>query len=609
MISGTDKSKALDYSLIGIFFICSFVMLFQSITLLFPLSIYVFSVILFITAIVFSIFFGKQLMALVGVFSFSVVIRLMYYTSTGFSVLPAGDPYGQYSVLLAFAQSSHVGIFHASNIYNFLTYIPRQYAEWPGFEAFSLTLSRITNLPLFWTALIVPFILYSIWFAVSYALLRRLFMKFTGSASTLSVLSIAIAAALPTFEMPLYFKYDFMAAIFLLALIMLLVHPLSTQILEKSFLFVILVLGIVVTHSLTALFLAMFLALIGTAIILQPFVPKLISWSKSTSITKRRFPFSFPNLILVVFTSVAVWWTFYSTFAKGYIIQHSHITFHSFSLSFLSFSRIQNSSAAGSLRSLTPSWLLRLLHFRDELLLGGLAIGVLVLILWPLAFKKRLPNTTILLSIAIVTFVTEAWQVLNFNDRAFLTFAPILAGIIIVPVAVIASRKANLGKICGILILVVFLFTIALGFWGSSYAPVFLYSNSASAYSFAEHPTNWQQVAGFMNYDSTNSSDLGPPCIVTNEVFVTSLAIPVQQLGITYPYTTIDTRIGCIAIIYDSLDHFNSSYNTEPYKPYYPATPSLPAFSNAIFSNTLNNASDLVFDGGNATIYYQFSKG
>lgn len=581
-------------------------MLYQSYRPVLSLTIYISLVILFVAAIAFSILFNKELIAALGIFSFSIVIRLMYYVSTNFSVLPYGDPYGQYTVLRVFSETSHVAIFPTSNFLNFLTRIPHQYSEWPGFQAFSIALSRITNLPLFWTALTIPFMLYGIWFVISYTLVKRIFANFRGSSSTLSVVSIGIAAALPTFEMPIIYKYDFLAAVLLLGFILLLTYAFDSHIVEKSLLSVLLITAIVVTHSLTALFLIIFVTMLGIAFVIRAFLPILIPRFKSSSLfarsTRYRGHFSFPKLIGLVLASVAVWWIFYATYVLTYASKGINFLLVSFSLQVLSLSRVggQRGSIIGTL---TPNWLIQLLHYRDEALLGLLVLGTVVLIVRPRILGKRLLIAAILFAIGVVTLVTEVSRTLNFGDRAFLTFAPILACFMILPVAVIVSRKPSLGKLGGIVILMFFMISVGLGFWGSSYAPTFLYSNHASAYAFGEHPQDWQQVSNYMNYPVSLGTSTNQTCILTNEVYVTSLVLPVQELGVTYPFTDIRARPGCVAIIFDTLTHFNSSYVSEPYNPY-SATPYLASFSDNTLTNILSNESDLVFDGGNATIYY-----
>jgi hypothetical protein len=602
----STKRTALNNSLIVVFSAFAGAMLLQSYKPILPLTIYILLIILFVSAIAFSILFGKEFTAAVGIFAFSIVIRLMYFVSTRFQVFAYGDAYSQYSVLRYFSQTSHVSIFINPSFLNFLTRIPHQYSEWPGFEAFSLSLSRVTGLPLFATAMAVPFLLYAVWFVISYALLRTIFRSFRVNASKLSLLSIAIAAAFPTFEQPPEFKYDFMAALLLLALILVLIHPWEQRIFEKSVLLVILTLGIVVTHSLTSLFLVMIVVLLGVAFVVRALLPVLIPRAKRWSIVTRSskeelLPFLY--FLLFVLGSVAVWWIYYASFVAKYGLSHLQYIFTSFSFKFLS------SAAGGSRKAavaqLTPSWLLELLHFRDDLLLALVAIGTLLLFIRPRIFGTRLLIPATLLSVAVVSLVTEVSHVLNFGDRSFLTFAPILACFVIMPVAAIASRKLRLAKLGGILILFLFLFSVGLGFWGSTYAPIFLYSSRQSPYAFGEHPTNWDQVAAYMRYSTGSSSNSSSPgCILTNEVWVTSLVLPVQELKSAYPFPNIRTHAGCITIIYQTLLYFNSSsISPEPYLPY-KNTSLLPAFSDAKFFDVLGNQSDLIFNGGNNTIYY-----
>jgi hypothetical protein len=579
-------------------------MLFQSYSTIFPLTIYIAIVMLFIIAIVFSILFTKELTAVVGIFLFSMVVRLMYFVSTRFSVFPYGDPYSQYSVLQEFSQSSHVSILHASSFINFLAVVPHQYSEWPGFQVFALSLSRITNLPLFWTALTVPFMLYGIWFVLSYAIVRKIFEKFSGKSSVLSVVSLAVASAFPTFELPPEYKYDFMAAILLLAVTLLLMYPLERHIFEKSILFVVMISAIVITHSLTALFLVMLMTLLGVAFIIRAYVPMMPRFARylpQASKSIRSGPLL--KLVVLALAAVAIWWTYYATFAETYASVNSSFIFRSFSLQFLSLARVGGQTGS-MLGSLTPSWLIHLLHYRDDFLLALLGVGALVLIIRPTILGKRLMIVAILLSIGVATIVTEAFRTLNFGDRAFLTFAPILACFVVMPVAAMTYLNPKVGKIGALVLMFFFLFSIGLGFWGSSYAPVFLYSNQASAYSYGEHPLNWEQVGNYMNYATSSNTNSAPRCILTNEIYVTSLAIPTQWLNRTYTFPNIRIAPGYVSIIYDSLTHFNDSYVSEPLVPYKATNPQQQNFSDSALSNTLSNNSDLIFSGGNTTIYF-----
>jgi hypothetical protein len=600
LTSGRNRSLLLDYLLLAIFASSTLAMLFQSYALIFSLREYVGIVILFIVSITLSILLRKQLIALIGIFLFSITTRLMYFVATGFSVLASGDPYGQYTVLEAFSQSSHVTLVHSPNFLNFLTRTARQYSEWPGFQAFSLGLSRVTGLPLFWTAQVVPFILFGIWFVISYAIIRNVFARFAGDSAIVSVLSMAVASALPTFEQPIFYKYDFMGALFLLGIILLLTHSMVKNIKEKSLIFIILIPAIVVTHNLTALFLIMLLTLVGVYAVIRA-LPTLPRFTRIAG-TKKIGRSSLPRLALFSVACVAVWWTYYATFVKTYASNTIGFLLRSLSLRFLSLSRVGGQRGA-TLSLLTPSWLLSVLRYRDDLLLGLFGIGLLILVVRPSILGKWSVIAPIVLSVGIVTIITEAFQALNFGDRAFLTFAPILACFLVMPVAAMVYLDARVGKAGGILLMCFFLFSIGLGFWGSSYAPVFLYSNTSSAYAFGEHPTNWQQVANYVNYVAPSGNNSTLRCVLTNEIYVTSLVVPLSELGFTYPYPDIRAQPGCIAIIYNTLTHFNDSYISEPLSPY-TNTSSLPAFSDSAFSNTLSNESDLVFNGGNITVYY-----
>ena len=135
--------------------------------------------------------------------------------------------------------------------------------------------------------------------------------------------------------------------------------------------------------------------------------------------------------------------------------------------------------------------------------------------------------------------------------------------------------------------------SIALGFWGSSYAPVYLYSSTVSPAAFGEHPLSWPAIQSYLSYSSNQS------CILTNEIYVTSLAISTLYYNHTTLIGDVYPTSGCIAVVYFSLASFNSSsYLIEP-------GPSLPGFSYDSFQSTLNSsAADITFETSNATIYY-----
>src|SRR2546427_912620 len=240
------------------FGVCSLVMLFQAYTHELPTLAYYAALVLFIASVVSSIVRGSEHLAVVGVFSFFIVLRLMFYVSTLFLVFPFGDPYGQFGVLRAFDQTSHISIVFPNippfDATLYLAVLTNQYSQWPGFQILTLSFSRITGLQLLQSAMAITMILDVGWFMVAYALVRKVLARTFVNLPNSVALCMAIVSALPTTEMPSYFKYDFPATLFLLVSVLFLVRVYDNHDLKVLIPLTILSVAITVTHSITNLF-------------------------------------------------------------------------------------------------------------------------------------------------------------------------------------------------------------------------------------------------------------------------------------------------------------------------------------------------------------------
>src|SRR5437879_7739293 len=208
------------------FGVCSLVMLFQAYTHELPTLAYYAALVFFIASVVSSIVRGSEHLAVVGVFSFFIVLRLMFYVSTLFLVFPFGDPYGQFGVLRAFDQTSHISIVFPKippfDATLYLAVLTNQYSQWPGFQILTLSFSRITGLSLLESALAMTMLLDLGWFATACALVRKILARTIVNLPNSVALCMAIITAVPPTCIPSYFKYDFPATVFLLASVLLL---------------------------------------------------------------------------------------------------------------------------------------------------------------------------------------------------------------------------------------------------------------------------------------------------------------------------------------------------------------------------------------------------
>ena len=577
-------------------------MLFQAYTRELPTPAYYLALLVFVVPIVTSIVLGSEKLAFVGVLSFFLVIRLMFYVSTYFLVFPYGDPYGQFGVLRVFAQSSHISIIFP-NIPTFdqtqyLAVLTNQYSQWPGFQILTLSFSRVTGLPLLESALAMTMLLDLGWFATAYALVRKILARTIVNLPNSVALCMAIITAVPPTFIPSYFKYDFPATLFLLASVLLLLRVYDNHDFKVMIPLTILSVAITVTHSITSLFWVLLLlpfALWTTAPGLFTALSSKIPFVLGKSIQWPKFTRQPPLQALFVFAllSFLSWSAFYAVYLVKYTSVSAGKVLASFSLGALSGSRL--SSSQSDIRSLPPKWILDLLYVRDHVFLGLILAGMAALVLVPV-LVRRAHLKILLVTVALITVVTEFSGALNFGDRSLLLFAPLVGFFTIAPLTVLGSRWPKLGKVAVVSLMIMLVSAVGVGFWASSYAPTGLYVQGSDISSASGRPVTWPGVASYMSFSGRQD------CILTNEIYMTSMSIPVDEWNISKMIGNVRPTPGCLVVVYPGLfSAVNSNVSSfgfgEPYTPYN-------GFSASAFYNHVYNNTDRIFSTREATIYY-----
>jgi hypothetical protein len=573
----TRRTHAFTAVAIAIIGFSAFVMLYQAFA--YPLSMegYLVIVVLFVSTVLSLTWYADEFFAALGVFAFSLVVRLMYYFSTHFTVLPWEDSYGQYALLRIYAEASRAfvltippGVYSASS-----TVV---YSQWPGFSVISLSFSWLTGLSLFDTAIFLTLLLYILWFLVGYVLIRRALSRISSRVRNLPAVCMAVTSSLVIVEiMPPYYKYDLPSAIMFLAGVILLLHIRTRITRQLGTSLVIMSAAIVVTHSITALLWTFLTVMFVAIVLLRTRKQSVPGWTRL--------------ILLPIFVAVLTltWWFYYAIYLSLLVPPLTNIV-STLSLSLLSFSR-GNASLSAGFASLTPAWILRTLSVRDYVVLG-LLLGGSALLLFRPRVVRDVKAHALLLSAVIIAGSTEIFSLLSFEDRAFFVFAPLVGLIIALPLITLGSRHISFARAGLVLVAGLLMFAIAFGFWGSSYAPVYLYSSSVSPAAFGEHPLSWPAIGSYLSYASN------PPCILTNEIYVTSLAVPITNYNRTNLIGDLNPTSGCIAVVFSPFfTYLNSSYLGK-------SSPTLPGFTYSSFDHTLNSGADTVFETSNDTVYY-----
>jgi hypothetical protein len=568
-----------------------FVMTAQALTGFFPTDLYIVAVLGISITILVAIFVCSEVIAALGIFLFSFVIRSMYYVLTGFSVFPFGDPYGQFGVLRVFAAQSHISIVPTVSQLAFfdpLTAVANQYSQWPGLQILALTFSKLTDTPLLQSSIVLSLLFYLVWFVVSYALLRKLFQNTLRVFQKPVLFCMLIATSLPTTEIPTIFKYDFMTTIMLLASIILILDYLRTREYKPSITIMLVLFSgaIVVTHSYTAFVWILISALLILMMVIGPrFISRLQRTTRPSLVSGKRLG-SMAKFLSFLIVATLSWWILYATF----ILNYSQTALPRLIISILSFS-FQSLSpiVQSSFTALTPQWIILLLQLRNTLIVGLLVVGAILLILLPNIFRNQAVSA-VLFSIVITTVATTLLGGISLNDRSYLLFAPLLAAIIMLPIFFAQSIKIKSSKPTAVVLSLIFIFSVGLGFWGASYAPVQMYEQGIHSSVLGQRPITWPQVATYLS-----SSDPGPTCILTNEIYVTSLSIPVSDWNVTNYFANHKAVAGCIVILYSVTNSSNFGFGEPIY--------SYQGFQNSNFSAQLSST-NLVFAMASADIYY-----
>ena len=585
------------------FGLSSILMLFQAHTHQLPTLAYYLALVLFVGSIATSVAFASEPLALFGVFSFFMVIRLMFYVSTRFLVFPFGDPYGQFGVLRAFAQSSQISVLYPNTpLFDKAQYLPgtlNSYSQWPGLQILTLSLARVTGLPLLEAALALTLIFDIAWFILAYSLIKRILQRTGLNLQNPSALCLAIVTSLASTEMPSYFKYDFPATLFLLASILLLLRIYDDNALKTRVPITILGVAITVTHPITSL--VWVLVLLPFA--LWSIVPSIVERLPSKLRGFRRPPTQRPNyarrssplpsLFAFTLTSFVSWSAFHAVYLVRYSTFSVRKIFTSISLEGPLTARV--SPGQGGFAILTPKWMLDMLYVRDHVLLGLVVVGAIGVVLLRGLFR-RVHVKILILTVTLISVVTELSGALSFGDRAFLLFAPLLGVLYLIPLAWIGRLRPSFGKVAALLIIALFMFSAGIGFWASSYAPTGLYTQGADPSIASGRPLTWPAIASYLSYSGKQD------CILTNEIYTTSLSIPVQEYNITSLVGNTPVRPRCLVIIdqglYSAVNSNVSSFGFgEPYFPY-------STFSPSAFYSGLNKNSNMIFSTGEQTIYY-----
>jgi len=472
-----------------------------------------------------------------------LVIRNVYPMASHYSVLPFGDPYGQYGVVRAFLQQNDAAIVHLGVEWpaTWLT----NYSAWPGIQLLAIAVHRVCNFDAYTVALALPWVFAIVWFLLAYLLTSRL-VRDLGLSEKVGNFALVVMVTSPFLLMPLLFKYTELALAYFTTILYLIYRGIITRSPSGSFtiMFVILAGALVITHHHSAIISILYLVLFSSL----GLVGKYLS-SKTRSVLFPRppptiWPFAMAAIMFALLSlwvglyATTFWPTLSSTAERSIeVLIPGVVTPEVLTPSAVEDSAEVLTTGAPKLElfvrmtyvpllvSLTPRWLLWLLLIREIVTYAPAIVGFILL------WRKRiaaLQKSFIIYSLAAagVLFSIGLFITGLSSFRLIFMFAILIALSVAVFYHAPKSKATHVFSGLRIVVVILLVFTSLLGLWGHRYAPVHLYDPSVSWVQAGDHPVGWTRMDRFfdkyVNYEDVDR-------IASDDWFVLSLIMPIDQ--------------------------------------------------------------------------------
>jgi hypothetical protein len=443
------------------------------------------------------------------IYVISLLVGGLYYVSTRFQVLPWGDPYGQYWLMIKVFHEAKVSLSGGPDI---PWGVSDFYASWPGLQFLGTFVSRVTGINPLPVALLLPWIFQVLLFAAAFLFTREVSRGLGWGTQTVPIVLLTLvtspflAEAGPT---PV-FKYQYFAAS--LAVLFFYVwcraSVLSTNSRAWFILAVALLAAIGMSHNFTSIVLG-FLAIVALV------VSRV--WASPTKAIASSARYAFVMVSLIVPLSWLV-----------YVGQHSFLPLALKALR-IAFGQFQVtgtvSGALGSSFYSVPSPRLGVLTLllRDLLMFGGAIAGGMSI--WKLRSKSFvwviLITGLLATAVGLTLDVVATFSVFNFRALAVLApFVAIGAGRYWSN-HIASGRRA--GRLMAGLTMALFAFSSLTGQWAHLYLPQHLYNPKVALEDAGEHPPNWRWLAIWFRR-SVRMEEVRQ--VVTDERYVLGLMIP-----------------------------------------------------------------------------------
>jgi hypothetical protein len=451
---------------------------------------------------------------------------MMFFFGTHFKVLPFGDSYGSYGVLLNFLERGRLFIINPNPM---PWSSPAQqftlYSQWPGIFVLGMFLTELLGTCPFVVALVMPLAFFFSYLLFAYLIIKQLCKRMEGEKFLNSVATLLLIVMSWEF-LPSFFYYFYLASpLFMIILYLLLRIYGMGQVLARGhaaffLLMVLTTASLVITHHFTAILAVTFNALLLFAL-------------KSATDQKRPYGrWDIRMISAVALIILGIWLLYQCQLFLSSMVE-------SFSTGIWQFLTPREFWTFYP-KKIWPLWAEKLLQLRDYVLIALIGLGFLSMLKRSKVLRPWFMTvifSSLLVSLVNVTVVAT----IPLRDlSSFLPFAAIAGAL---PVSYLTRHRSQIWKAVIVSLLALLVFSTSLGLWAHTYLPMHLYDSGNNFENVGEHPLGWKSVKDFLN-DRVNYNALEN--ILTDERYVAALSVPVKwwqkiyvigEKGTTLPQT------------------------------------------------------------------------
>ncbi len=414
-----------------------------------------------------------------------LLTRSVFYLSTNYSIIPFGDGNFDYATAATFMQQGKAFIIDEPAL---LT----TYSGWPLLHILAVSISSVSGLPLFYTAILLPYVFSISLFLFVYLIVEKV-RKSLKFDSSLTFFALLIFAASPdSFFWPMQFVRQNMGLLFLAVTMFLIIQAVSNPAASKyKTLALFFALITVMTHHLSSLILALYLLLFSLLIVLGRYFDKTKIGMDSRSWPLRASLWSI-GLAMIAF--IFVWWDRFATNVWPFVA-----TGIDRFLMMLEGLRAAEASPARAIYPavLAPPLVTGLLLVRDLMLYLPAAIGFFLI------YRRatRAPEKTFIVYSALafgLIIIIDYFTTKIGTIRVIAMASPVLALLSGVLYFKIVEKAKKSWKVLLTALLVISLFVpLFIGLWGHNFAPVHLYNPAINPIDVGERNTDFMRIVDY----------------------------------------------------------------------------------------------------------------